>query len=76
MNSADDRDRLTPAEQALIERLQTLEADRPTPSAALVPRIIHAARWQRTLRRPLMTIGSLAGAALDGLRLLIGSSHR
>lgn len=76
MNSTDDPDELTPAEHALREQLQVLQSDRTTPSAALTPRIIRAARWQRSLRRPVLAIGSVGGAIIDGIRLLLGSPTR
>jgi hypothetical protein len=42
----------------------------------LVARIVHAARWQRAVRRPLVAVGALAGAVADGVRLLLGSRTR
>lgn len=76
MNSAGAPDELTPAEHALREQLQVLQDDRPTSSETLTPRIIRAARWQRSLRRPVLVIGSADGAIIDGIRLLLRSSER
>ncbi|MFZ0092173.1 MAG: hypothetical protein WAL63_21920 [Solirubrobacteraceae bacterium] len=74
MNGADDPEELTPAEHALREQLQVLQGD--PPSATLTSGIIRAARWQRSLRRPVLAIGSVGGAIIDGIRLLFGSSKR
>jgi hypothetical protein len=75
VSDTDDSDELTPAEQALQERLRELQADQATPSS-LTPRIVRAARWQRTLRRPLQAIGNIGGAVIDGVRLLLGGRTR
>ena len=70
-----DRDeppeQLTPAERALEGHLQLLRGDAPTPPQSMDRQIIRRARWQRTVRRPLLTIGHLAAAARDGIRLLL-----
>lgn len=64
---------LNPAERRLDEYLELLRSDAPTPPAPLVGKIVRAARWQRTLRRPLVAVGALAAAVGDGVRLLLGS---
>lgn len=69
----DPPDERSPAEQRLNEHLQLLKTDLPQPSVALVRRIVRAARWQRAIRRPLLTIANFAGAIADGIRLLISS---
>ncbi len=69
-------DVLSPAERQLDEHLEMLRSDAPVPPAPLVARIVHAARWQRAIRRPLVAVGALAGAVADGVRLLLGSRTR
>lgn len=77
MNGPDEpSDVLSPAERRLDEHLEMLRSDAPVPPAPLVARIVHAARWQRAIRRPLVAVGTLAGAVADGVRLLLGSRTR
>lgn len=77
MNGPDEPpDTLTPAERRLDEHMELLRTDAPVPPAPLVARIVHAARWQAAIRRPLVAIGALAGAVADGVRLLFGSRTR
>jgi hypothetical protein len=67
---------LSPAERRLHEHMELLRTEPPVAPAPLVVRIVHAARWQRAIRRPLVAVGALAGAIVDGLRLLLGSRTR
>jgi hypothetical protein len=67
---------LSPAERRLHEHMELLRTEPPAPPAPLVARIVHAARWQRAIRRPLLAIGALAGAVADGVRLLFGPRTR
>jgi hypothetical protein len=77
MNGPDEPpEPLSPAERRLDEHMELLRTDAPAPPAPLVARIVHAARWQRAIRRPLVAVGALAGAVLDGVRLLLGSRTR
>lgn len=76
MNGPEEPDVLSPAERRLDEHLDMLRSDTPVPPAPLVARIVHAARWQRAIRRPLVAVGALAGAVADGVRLLLGSRTR
>ena len=66
-------DPMSPAEVRLDEHLELLRAGAPQPSTALVRQIVHTARWQQAIRRPLLVIGALAAAVADGVRLLFGS---
>ena len=67
---------LTPAEQ----RLQSLLAGfrtQPVPADPGMPqRIGHSVRWQRPLRRALLTVGTTADAMAGGLRSLIEGLRR
>ena len=77
MNGPEERpDELSPAERRLGEHMELLRTEPPVPPAPLVARIMHAARWQRAVRRPLVAIGALAGALIDGLRLLFRPRSR
>jgi hypothetical protein len=74
MSAADEPpETLSPAERRLGDHLQLLRAQAPQPPTALVARILRGARWQRAVRRPLMTIAMLGAAVADGIRLLFGS---
>jgi len=76
MNGPDPPDELSPAERSLDRHLELLRADPPTPSTELVARVIHAARWQRALRHPLLAVSAIAGVIRDGMLLLFGASPR
>ncbi len=69
-------DALSPAELRLGEHLELLRGDTPQPSTALVKQIIHTARWQQAIRRPLLVVGALASAVAEGFRLLLGARRR
>jgi hypothetical protein len=70
MNAGDSpADDLSPAEHRLTEHLELLRAAPPT-SPALVPRVIRRVRWQRAIRDPLVLVGTVATAVLEGLGLL------
>ena len=68
-------DEMTPAARRLDAYLETLRTDPPRADAALVPKIVRRARWQRTIRAPLHAAGTLLGAIADGIALLIGSNQ-
>ena len=70
MSDADAPEEFTAVEQALEGHLELLRAEPPAAPAALDHRIIRSARWQRTVRRPLLTIGHFAEAVRDAIRLL------
>ncbi len=77
MNGPEERpEALSPAERRLDEHMELLRTGPPVPPAPLIARIMHAARWQRAVRRPLVAVAALAGAVLDGLRLLFGPRTR
>jgi hypothetical protein len=62
-----------PAERRLNEHLELLRSDPPQGPSLMVVHIVRTARWQRSIRRPLLAIGALAVAIGDGVRLLLGS---
>ncbi len=74
--SPDPPEALSPAERGLNEHLQLLRIDAPLPPAAMVAKIVRSVRWQQALRRPLLAVGALAAAAIEGIRLLFGSPTR
>jgi hypothetical protein len=76
MSGSDQSADLSPAERSLDEHLQLLRSDPPAAPGTLVSRVVRTARWQRAIRRPLMTAGAIAGAITDGVRLLFGSRGR
>jgi hypothetical protein len=70
MNAGDSPvDDLSPAERRLTEHLELLRATPPA-SPALVPRVIRGIRWQRAIRDPLLLVGAVATAVLEGLGLV------
>jgi hypothetical protein len=71
MNAGDPpADELTPAERRLNQHLELLRASPPTGAPQLVPRVIRGVRWQRAIREPLVLVGAVATAVLEGLGLL------
>jgi hypothetical protein len=69
---AEPGEHLSPAEARLAEHLALVRATPPAGDVALVRRVVRAARVQRALREPLRLMGSIAAAAVDGLRGLFG----
>jgi hypothetical protein len=63
-------DELTPAERRLTEHLELLRASPPTSAPQLVATVIRGVRWQRAVREPLVLVGAVASAVVDGLALL------
>lgn len=71
MNAGDPpSDELSSAERRLTQHLELLRASPPTGAPQLVPRVIRGVRWQRAIREPLVLVGAVATAVLDGLGLL------
>ncbi len=69
-------DELTPAERALATHMELLRASPPSPAPGLVAHIVHAARWQRALRRPLNALAEVTAAVVDAVRLLFSGGSR
>lgn len=61
---------LTPAERRLSEHLELLRSDPPTAAPELIARILASARWQIAIRDPLIFVGAVSAALLEGLTLL------
>ena len=77
MTDPDGPDELTAAEHSLTQHMELLRVDPPVAPPTLGSRVARSARWQRAIRRPLLTIGHFAGAIRDGLRLLLmPTDHR
>jgi len=71
MNAGDSSaDELSPAERRLTEYLELLRVSPPAEGPQLVGRVIRGVRWQRAVREPLVLVGAVASALLDGLGLL------
>jgi hypothetical protein len=60
-----DADPLTPAEQRVRTLLEPLREEQAPRGDQLVERVARTARWQRPVRRALVSLGH-AGAALGG----------
>jgi hypothetical protein len=72
MNAGDSlADDLSPAERRVAEHLELLRAAPPT-TPPLVPGVIRGVRWQRAIRDPLVLVGAVAAAVLEGLGLVFG----
>lgn len=67
---------LSPAERRLQEHLTLLRAEPPRPSAALVPRVIRTARWQRVVRPPARVASIIAMGVVEGVGALLGLQRR
>jgi hypothetical protein len=72
MNAGDSpADELTPAERRLSQHLELLRASPPSGTPQLVATVIRGVRWQRAVREPLVLVGVVATALLDGLGFLV-----
>jgi len=77
MNAGDSSaDELSPAERRLTEYLELLRVSPPAERPQLVARVIRGVRWQRAVREPLVLVGAVASALLDGLGLLFKPAGR
>jgi hypothetical protein len=62
-----DADPLTPAEQRVRTLLEPLREEQAPHGAQLVERVGRTARWQRPVRRTLVSLGHAAAALGGGL---------
>ena len=65
---------LTPAERRLAQHLELLRASPPSATPQLVPRVIRGLRWQRAVRDPLLLVGAVATALMEGASVLLKPS--
>jgi type VI protein secretion system component VasF len=72
MSAEQPPEELTAAERRLAQHLSLL---RPGPAAptSLTDRVVQTARWQQAIRSPLRAVASLAAAAGETIRLLLGA---
>ncbi len=75
MNSGEEPEELTAAERGLAAHL-TLLQDGPEAPASLTRQIVRTARWQQSVRSPLLAIAHLVSAAMETIRLLVGGGTR
>ena len=61
----EDAERLTPAEERVRVLLHPFSEEQAPHGAELTRSVAHTARWQRPVRRVLVSLGT-AGAALGG----------
>ena len=71
MSADETGEEFTPAERRLAEHLELLRASPPGTTPQLVPRVIRGVRWQRAVRDPLLLVGAVAAALLEGLGLVV-----
>jgi hypothetical protein len=71
MTGSENADARSPAERRLAQHLQLLRASPPTATPDLVRRVIRGVRWQRAVRDPLVFVGAVAAALVEGLGLLL-----
>jgi hypothetical protein len=65
---------MTPAERRLLGHL-TLLQDAPASPPSLTEHIVRTARWQQTVRSPLLALAHLTAAAADAVRLIFGGGR-
>ena len=65
---------LTVAERRLSEHLELLRSGPPIAAPELITGIVRRARWQRTIRDPLVFVGAVAVGIGESLSLLSGLS--
>ncbi len=70
--TGEESDQLSRTEQRLLQLLEPLRTNAPSPAQSLVERTMRSARWQRSVRAPLFAAGQLASAIVDALRILLG----
>jgi hypothetical protein len=70
------RDRLTPAEERLVRLLALLRVHAGDAHASLQQSVMHRLRWQLLAQHFGRAISEIAGAVVDGLALVFGSSSR
>jgi hypothetical protein len=63
---ADEAERLTPEEARVRDLLGELGSDGAPHGEALTRSVVRTARWQRSVRRTLLTLGTAAGAIAAG----------
>jgi hypothetical protein len=71
----EEQEQLTPVELRLEEHLAILRGA-PEPPQSLSARVIHDARWQRSLRTPMLAVAHIAAAVADTIRQLMRGSSR
>jgi hypothetical protein len=71
-----DAEPLTPAEQRVRTLLQPLREAQAPEGDALVERVARTARWQRPVRRALVSLGHATAAFGGGLRALAREGRR
>ena len=59
-----------PAEERVSTLLRPLREAETRPGEELAHRVSHTARWQRSVRRALVTAGGLGGGFADGVAAL------
>lgn len=71
MSADETGEEFTPAERRLAEHLELLRSSPPITTPQLVPRVIRGVRWQRAVRDPLLLVGAVAAALLEGVGVLL-----
>jgi hypothetical protein len=71
----EEQEQLTPVERRLEEHLAILRGA-PTAPQSLTPQVIRQARWQRSLRAPMLAVAHVAAVVADTIRQLMRGSSR
>jgi hypothetical protein len=71
----EEQEQLTPVERRLEEHLAILRGA-PAPPRSLTAHVIHEARWQRSLRTPMLAVAHVAAVVADTIRQLMRGSSR
>ena len=69
---SEERGELTAAEQRLLGLLLLLREEARRPDPGLTARVMRGVRIQHLARGLVVAAGSLAGAVVDGLALIVG----
>jgi hypothetical protein len=71
----EEQERLTPVERRLEEHLALLRGA-PTPPSSLTGHVIRDARWQRSLRTPMLAVAHIVAMVADSLGQLMRGGSR
>jgi hypothetical protein len=75
VSPGEEQEQLTPVERRLEEHLAILRGT-PAPPQHLTARVVHDARWQRSLRTPMLAFAHIAATVADTIRQLMRGSPR
>jgi len=75
VSPGEEQEQLTPVERRLEEHLAILRGA-PEPPQSLTPQVLRQARWQRSLRTPMLAVAHVTAVVADTIRQLMRGSSR